>query len=133
VGTEEGSEENGEEGEQMSDDKPKPGVPKAERDAQEELAKIYKFGLAAKTFLLMAQGKPMDKDYPHTAVETTPEKSKEHLERTEVVLDIMLEKLDVFARSFDLPVNWWSSHFNQAGNLVLNRPAKKAAKKGTPK
>jgi hypothetical protein len=77
--------------------------------AREALGEIYRIALAAKTMVLMAQGKPLDKDHPHTAPDHPPswEKTMEQVSKAEVFLMLLIDKVDKFAKSFDLPDNWW--------------------------
>jgi hypothetical protein len=77
--------------------------------AREALADIYKLALSARTMILMAQGKPLHEDHPHTAPDHPPtwEKTMEQVLKSEVMLGLLIEKIDKFAKSFDLPDNWW--------------------------
>jgi hypothetical protein len=79
--------------------------------AREALGEIYRIALGAKTMVLMAQGKPMHKDWPETGPDHPPswDKSMEQMLKAEVFLEVLIEKLDRFAKSFDLPDNWWTS------------------------
>jgi hypothetical protein len=77
--------------------------------AREAFGEIYRIALSARTIILMAQGKPLHEDHPHTAPDHPPnwEKTMEQVLKAEVMLGLLIEKLDTFAKSFDLPDNWW--------------------------
>jgi len=71
------------------------------------LGEIYRLALFARTMTLTAQGKPLHEDHAHTASEPTVEKTTDQIQKAEVFLSLLIEKLDAFAKSFGLPDGWW--------------------------
>jgi hypothetical protein len=77
-------------------------------NAKAALAEIYRFAFFARGMVLQAQGKPLHEDYPHTAPDTeTGANPMDRMLKAEIFLDLAIEKLDTFAKSFGLPNGWW--------------------------